>query len=63
MQPEQRHGACEPRWYIVDRDTDRVLRGPYENAETAGAVRREMERGEQYDEMNLWVVSEAYAHD
>lgn len=31
------------------------LRGPYEHAATASAVRTEMERQTQYDRMNLWV--------
>lgn len=51
----------ETRWFIVDRDTDAVLRGPYATAETAGAVRTEMERSDHWAERNLWIVSEAYA--
>jgi hypothetical protein len=44
-------------WFVVDHEAnDRPLRGPYEHGETAAAVRREMERLEQYDESNLWVV-------
>ena len=53
----------ETSWFIVNRDTGHVLRGPYATAETAGAVRREMERGCEDGEINLWIVSEAYVKD
>lgn len=49
------------QWFVVNHDDgDRKLRGPYDSAATAGAVRREMERGTQYDAINLWIVSESY---
>ena len=51
-------------WYVVDHArNNRVVRGPYKYAETAHAVRDELERTEDkpdvdWDELhlNLWVV-------
>jgi hypothetical protein len=56
----------DPGWYVIDREHGYVcLRGPYKHAETAGAVREEMERnwddGDHYhpreDTRNLAIVS------
>jgi hypothetical protein len=49
-------------WYLVDHDRDdKIVRGPYDSASVAGAVRRELERDGYYaEEGNLWIVSDAY---
>ena len=49
-------------WYVADRDCERhgkmvTVGGPYRHAETAGAVRDEMERNPR-EKRNLWVVWE-----
>lgn len=41
-------------WFVVDHETNAVVRGPYRSVHTAGAVREEMERGG--DERNLWII-------
>lgn len=46
-------------WFLVDHDRDDLqVRGPFETAEAAGAVRRELERSDGYysEHGNLWVV-------
>jgi hypothetical protein len=45
-----------PGWYVVDRETDMVLRGPYIYQEAAGAVRQEMEYFCPTAKWNLWVI-------
>lgn len=39
-------------WYLWDYERGEVVRGPYKDGETAGAVRREIE-----GDRNLWIVS------
>jgi hypothetical protein len=51
----------EKGWYVADRFTYLIHRGPYKYAETAGAVRAEMERYKRYDHMNLWPIDEKMA--
>lgn len=47
----------KPGWYVTNHYADdRVLRGPYDSEKTAAAVREEMERGDEYENANLWVT-------
>lgn len=49
----------EDAWYVVDHDRDdEIVRGPYAEATTAGAVRAELERSDDYyrESGNLWIV-------
>lgn len=41
-------------WFLQDRETEKIVRGPYKSAEAAAAVRTEMEHNGE--ERNLWVV-------
>ena len=43
------------RWVVKNRNNDQIMRGPYDQSETASAVRSEMENQEIYDHMNLWI--------
>lgn len=44
-------------WYVVDHErNDERLRGPFKNAETAGAIRSYMESGRPNASWNLWVI-------
>ncbi len=52
-------GDLSWRWYIYDRESDQLLRGPYKHRETAAAVREEMERNATAVEnakWSLWVT-------
>lgn len=46
-------------WFLKDEDSDTPIRGPYRFAETAGAVRAEMERAARWEGHNLQIVSQA----
>jgi hypothetical protein len=42
-------------WYLVDHGHgDKIVRGPYDSASTASAIRRELERAGYFG--NLWIV-------
>lgn len=47
----------KPGWYVYDYEANVVLRGVYETAEMAAAVRTEMEVHGKYGERNLWIVN------
>ena len=55
---EVQNVSSEPQWYVVDHDRDdEIVRGPYLDATTAGAVRTELERRQYADKGNLWIVT------
>lgn len=54
----------KPGYYVCDGNRDdKRLRGPFVHEETAGAVRTEMERGDEYDQCNLCVRQIGYFKD
>lgn len=46
----------ERGWYVADRNSYVIHRGPYKCLEAAGAVRGEMELQTKFDHMNLWPI-------
>lgn len=44
----------KPGWYVFDKRSNTVLRGPYMYMETASAVRQEMERNATERQNELW---------
>ncbi len=51
--------TLKPGWYVFNETNGQYLRGPYVHAESAGAVRHEMEMCRPSAEWNLQVVEVA----
>lgn len=48
----------EAGWYVLDEESQQCVRGPYQSADIAGAVRDEMWRQEHWQYRNLKIARE-----
>ncbi len=45
----------ESEWYVYAEEYGKTVRGPYQTAREAGAVREEMEQHDEWDKVNLQI--------